>query len=403
MEAQADPSGQTPSRREFASQIMEGLTGAGERRVIRFREESFSLVNDGKPTGEINLKNMYAEHCSTEPAMCNDHLKQVLLALIQANYQLPEEFEDARSDLRPRIWTRATFAQMKLASQIQGNQSLERPLVPIGEHLLLGLVFDLPASMRSIIQDNLRDWDVSLYEAIEAAKYNLLESRFPLALLGDRLYVSVTGDHYDSCRILAVDLIRRLKLDGDPVAMILNRDTLFITGSDDAEGLAMMATLTAKVMEEPRPMMSTALRLVDDEWTDWLPPVGHPAYSKFKDLKVHCMQGIHDVQWEQLTQLHQAQGIDVFVASQFAVRSPEGHFWTCCVWAESIESWLPESDYIMFFWNEQSEKARVTWDQAMQTVGSLMEEIEDLYPKRFRVNSFPNDFQLQQLKANSVE
>jgi hypothetical protein len=150
-------------------------------------------------------------------------------------------------------------------------------------------------------------------------------------------------------------------------------------------------------------MMSTALRLVDDEWTDWLPPVGHPAYSKFKDLKVHCMQGIHDVQWEQLTQLHQAQGIDVFVASQFAVRSPEGHFWTCCVWAESIESWLPESDYIMFFWNEQSEKARVTWDQAMQTVGSLMEEIEDLYPKLFRVNSFPDDFQLQQLNANSVE
>lgn len=401
--AQIDPADQTPTRQEFANQIIEGLARAGERRVLRFREESFSLVYEGNSTGEINLKNMYAEHCSTEPALRNDHLKRVLLALIQANYQLPEEFEDARPDLRPKIWTRATFAQMKLASQIQGNQSLELPLVPIGEHLLLGLVFDLPASMRSIIADNLRDWDVSLYEAIEAAKHNLMEPGFPLALLGDRLYVSAAGDHYEACRILAVDLIRRLKLDGDPIVMIPNRDTLFITGSEDAEGLDMMATLTAKVMEEPRPMMSTALRLVDDEWTDWLPPIEHPAYPKFKDLKVQCLLGIYDVQKDQLTQLHQAQGIDVFIASQFAVRSPDGRVWTCCVWAESIESWLPESDYIMFFWNEQSEKARVTWDQAMQIVGSLMEEIEDLYPRRFRVYSFPDESRLNQLKANSVE
>lgn len=401
--AQIDPADQTPTRQEFANQIIEGLARAGERRVLRFREESFSLVYEGNSTGEINLKNMYAEHCSTEPALRNDHLKRILLALIQANYQLPEEFEDARPDLRPKIWTRATFAQMKLASQIQGNQSLELPLVPIGEHLLLGLVFDLPASMRSIIADNLRDWDVSLYEAIEAAKHNLMEPGFPLASLGDRLYVSVAGDHYEACRILAVDLIRRLKLDGDPIVMIPNRDTLFITGSEDGEGLDMMATLTAKVMEEPRPMMSTALRLVDDEWTDWLPPTEHPAYPKFKDLKVQCLLGIYDVQKDQLTQLHQAQGIDVFVASQFAVRSPDGRVWTCCVWAESIESWLPESDYIMFFWNEQSQKARVTWDQAMQIVGSLMEEIEDLYPRRFRVYSFPDESRLNQLKANSVE
>lgn len=401
--AQTDSTAPGPSREEFANQIIEGLARAGERRVLQFREESFSLVYEGNSTSEINLKNMYAEHCSTEPAMRNDHMKRVLLALIQANYQLPEEFEDARPDLRPKIWTRATFAQMKMASQIQGNRSLELPLVPIGEHLLLGLVFDLPASMRSVTADNLCDWDVTLYEAIEAARHNLLESGFPLALLGDHLYVSVSGDHYECCRILAVDLIHKLKLQGDPIAMIPNRDTLFITGSDDAEGLNMMATLTAKVMEEPRPMMSTALQLVDDEWIDWLPPAAHPAYPKFKHLKVQCMLGLYDAQKEQLSQLHQVQGIDVSVAGQFALQSPGGLLWTCCVWAESIESWLPESDYIMFFWNEQSQQARVTWDQALQIVGALVEEIDDLYPKRFRVKAYPDDSQLNQLKALSIE
>ena len=119
--AQIDSADQSPTRHEFANQIIESLARAGERRVLRFREESFSLVYEGNSTGEINLKNMYAEHCSTEPALRNDHLKRVLLALIQTNYQLPEEFEDARPDLRPKIWTRATFSQMKLASQIQGN------------------------------------------------------------------------------------------------------------------------------------------------------------------------------------------------------------------------------------------------------------------------------------------
>ncbi len=38
----------------------------------------------------------------------------------------------------------------------------------------------------------------------------------------------------------------------------------------------------------------------------------------------------------------------------------------------------------MFFWNEQSEQAQVTWDKATQIVGSLMEEIEatDWYEQR---------------------
>ena len=33
----------------------------------------------------------------------------------------------------------------------------------------------------------------------------------------------------------------------------------------------------------------------------------------------------------------------------------------------------------------------------------MMEEIEDLYPKRFRVKAFPDDSQLSQLKALSTE
>ena len=82
----------------------------------------------------------------------------------------------------------------------------------------------------------------------------------------------------------------------DPIAMVPNRDTLFIAGSDDPEGLEMMADLTEKSLEEPRPMMSTALRLDGDEWVDWLPPANHPAHRRFKLMKLYCQviyRGLH--------------------------------------------------------------------------------------------------------------
>ena len=50
---------------------------------------------------------------------------------------------------------------------------LDLPSQPIGEHLLACLAYDWPESVQSINADNLRDWGVTVYEALEAALENL--------------------------------------------------------------------------------------------------------------------------------------------------------------------------------------------------------------------------------------
>ena len=43
----------------------------------------------------------------------------------------------------------------------------------------------------------------------------------------------MTGDAFDAARILLLDRVRSLKLTGEPVAMVVNRESLLLTGSED--------------------------------------------------------------------------------------------------------------------------------------------------------------------------
>src|SRR5436853_346163 len=51
---------------------------------------------------------------------------------------------------------------------------------------------------------------------------------------GEGVYISATGDNYDASRLMMLDLVRKMPVRGDYIAMVPNRDTLVITGSDDA-------------------------------------------------------------------------------------------------------------------------------------------------------------------------
>lgn len=128
------------------------------------------------------------------------------------------------------------------------------------------LVYDLPESMRSISQEDLDDWDITFYEAMETARQNLAQLDFAFASIGESLYASMTGDNYDASKLLLLDLIRKLEVKGDHIAMVPNRDTLLITGSEDLDGLKMMADLGEKALEDLRPMYAIPMRLEGDEW-----------------------------------------------------------------------------------------------------------------------------------------
>jgi hypothetical protein len=198
------------------------------------------------------------------------------------------------------------------------------PYQPIGEHLIALVVYDLPEATAVVNQNTLDQWDVSFYEALEVARENLEQTPCSFAKVGDFMYGSATGDSYDASRLLMLDLIRRMEVKGCPIALVPNRETLLVTGSDDVEGLEAVAKIAEKALDDPRPINAIPLRLDGTEWVEWMPPADHPLYAKFRLLELQSLGREYADQKPALEALYEKQGIDRFVATYLG-RAKQGN------------------------------------------------------------------------------
>jgi hypothetical protein len=253
--------------------------------------------------------------------------------------------------------------------------------------------------MRSISQEDLDRWEVTFYEALETARENLAKIGEQVFVgIADRAYVSATGDNYDASRLILLDSIRQLTVQGDYVAMVPNRDTLIITGSDDDEGLGIMASLAEEAFKKPRPMTAMVFRLEGDEWAPWLPERESAAYKTLHLMRAQSLGQEYTDQKELLDKQFEREEEKLFVASYMAIRhKTSGEIISFCSWADGVASLLPRTDRIAFL-REGSEPMLVAWDKAEQVVGHLFSP-QEIYPERVRVDEFPTADELERLKA----
>src|SRR5262249_52313042 len=139
-----------------------------------------------------------------------------------------------------------------------------------------------------------------------------------------------------------VEMIRDMGLKGRPVAMVPNREVAYVTGEDDPEGLAMMAALAGERLAEPYGLSGIPLVLDGDTWMDWMPPRDHPSYAAFRDLELKTLAPAYGAQEQLLNQLHERDGVDIFVASFSAVeKQGTGELVSYCVWGNGVDALLP--------------------------------------------------------------
>lgn len=387
-----------PTKEKFAQIVLAELHKLNPEGHYSFHEDKFQVSHQNE--GFINLGNIFQEYCRAEKAEREALLRRFLRNCVcTKSFELPEEFDDIHPDLLPVIRSRFYLESIILQARARGNEPLEVPQQVVGEHLALSLVYDLPSAMRTIGQRDLDAWKVSFFHASEAARQNLEQmGEISFASLDGHVYASATGDNYDASRLIMLDLIRKFDVEGDHIAMVPNRDTLLVTGSEDARGLEIMAKIAEESTQKPRPISTIALRLEGDEWMPWLPPSSFAVYDKFHELRLQTLGMEYNDQKGMLDEIHNVTGEDVFVAQFSAIGKKN----TCrvtsyCVWSEGVDTLLPQTDSIFFF-RPGSEKegelvAGGSWEHVQQVVGDLMEPA-GFYPERYRVRSFPTSEQL---------
>jgi hypothetical protein len=298
--------------------------------------------------------------------------------------------------------SRSYFELVRLQLEAEGETPVRWPYRVVGEHLGLGLAYDLPEAMKMVGQDQLDEWGVGFDEALAVALGNLAGAgRDELASPAPGLWVSPWRDNYDASRLALPDLVRRYEVKGDWVAMVPGRDVLLLTGSDDATGLSRMADLAEATLDGPRPLSALAVRLTGGAWRPFLPEPGHPLHERFKLLWVKSLGQDYGDQKEVLDRRAAKRGEDVFVANYSAFQHKEtGRVRSYCVWSEGVESLLPRTDQVMFFRPRGEQDAEIVgearWDRVEQVAAGLMRP-EGLYPERYRVSGFPTEAQLAEL------
>ena len=381
---------------EFAQWVSDGIRKAGATADIVYDRERFCLSQGDKDGTVLFLTNAYNEYCSApEPVRLKVFQKYVRSWFIGA-MTLPDSFDDLHPDVLPIVRARSYFD----LNRTNAGKGTVLPHQVLGEHLAVGLAYDLPQAMRSITQENLDGWGVTFYEAMEAARHNLtqLQHAFIGPTQGEGVYLSTVRDGYDSSRLILLDLIRRLRVAGDFVAMVPNPDTLIVTGSEDMDGLKGMLALAKDALKQPRIISGIVVRLDGDDWVPWLPDPSHTLFNEFRGLQLHSLGRDYA---EQKETLDGTTDKDTFVASFSIVQHPEtGDFMTYCVWPKDTLALLPRTDRIAFM-QEGKGPLLAEWDRVAEVIGDLMEPV-DIYPQRFRVSEFPTDEQLMAMRATRL-
>jgi hypothetical protein len=388
-------------RRRFAEKMMGELRRRGADPVT-LDEEQFRLEVGGSRF--LMLENAYSEW-QQAPRLRRGRVLRTYAAVFASGPEEPAaSVDEARPNLLVYVREQSWFSTLALryadARDGKGPAFTHRPL---NDHLALEVVYDHPSSIASLAPETLEEWGMELDEAVSIGRSNLRE-RTPGTFEEVRpgVFASPWHDNYDAARLVLTELISRLDVRGDPVALLPHRDALLVAGSDDADALGHIAATAEPLLDDSRAITGRAFVWRDGAWEWFMPPEDHPQHRLFRRLLRLSEAREYDDQRAALDDRHEASGTDVFVASLSLIERPDnGEVLSFCSWAQDIPTLLPRADAIAFVRTPSGESVAVPWEAAVAVVGDLMAP-QGLLPERWRVVEFPDEAQRAELARYEI-
>lgn len=385
-------------RKLFIHRVRRALRSAGAR-DIRFDEKEFLFRFTAAQEETMFLHNLFDEYLK-RPIAEQSFIIQAHIRALTEKPETPASFDQAGPLLLPRIRERAYFELVTMhLSRIRGADEPLAPLFkPAGSTHAACLELDFPSSTQLVTRENLTQWGVSFEDAFAIALANLrrnTEWNFSSPKTG--VFVSTWRDVYDASRILLPEFPERVSTAGDPVVLIPNRNTLLITGSEDAEGLEIIAQIARKKAEDEARFMSYyALVLRGGRWMDFLPREGTSEYAVYRQMHAQSLAKDYNEQKDLLDEQFERNGIVGFVASYNVYRSPEGEIFSLAVWSKGVISYLPAADRIALFDPDTSQSTVYPFARVQEAAAHLMEP-QGWAPERWLVREFPDNETIKRL------
>jgi hypothetical protein len=253
-----------------------------------------------------------------------------------------------------------------------------------------------------VSDSELEDSNTTFESALDQGLQNLrARSAAALEPLSPGLFASPWLDGHDAARLMLPDLMRRVPVRGEVIAMAPNRDVLLVTGSDDVSGLDAMVRVAAAALRQPNAIHGFAFKLVDDRLTPWLPDRRDPNFKQFATLRVQSLASSYGDVKDALDASLTSQEDVVFISEFETMFEPETQeLSSFSTWVQGVPSLLPRTERVVLVGElptgESEVAADVEWEQLERVVRPLMAKT-DYYPEYVRVSGFPSEPQIRTL------
>lgn len=389
-----------PERDEdrFARRLVDALAAAHPEIRVAYDPERFELLHvDVAASGQrMFLANGFAEYQRLDPPEQGVHIDNLVRFIAESRSPAPTG-EAALDLLMPVVRARADL--LAVASQQQGDFAYARASRPFCETMLVMLAVDTPAAIRLVTDADLDELGLTFDDALGIAVGHLDErGSHSFGRLAEATFVTTCGDYYDASRVLIPELFAQLPVRGNPVAIVQARSAVLVTGSEDIEGLAMIAGFALEDFDQnERAVALNPIELVDGQWRPFATRSHHP--QVLRNLMPNQIAWSYNATQAVVQEL---LGDDIFVATALLVNQ-DGRTATAASWAAGVPTACPLVDALLIEADGDFPQMCRSLDDVLKVCGPFAEVTAFSHPPRWMLPSRMTPEQRAELTANYPE
>jgi uncharacterized protein YtpQ (UPF0354 family) len=397
------------SPEQFAQAVIAALQAQGMKGEIEYVRSEFELrIDSGDPRTSLrmNLGNAYHEYQNAPQGSQQTVIAKYVyinLKIVKDGVQLPCDYATAKPRLGLSVWSAATLDLLRCTAELDDYDPNAVRYVhrPLTDGLYVALAYDGGEYLRHLLERDVQKLSETPEVAMRDATANLLRKCALIDQIGS-VFCFQTGDSYDSARIVLVEKLRQLPVNGHPVALVPDRDSLIIAGSADVDGLAQMAEMGLECFQTRSRLISgRPVILQEGRWIRFTPP--EQVGEKFAQLSNSYDRLFYLQQTDVLRRLSEKRGDSAMVANVISIPvGSSNEFTTAATWVRGIPSLLPKVEMIAFMDALTGRPAIAAWDDVMRVVSHLMQPTRDI-PPRYRVESYPTTAEMEAMGAQTIQ